>query len=98
MSLLIRILLAELDAASALPWAALMSLAHMTMRFPENLVLRTSCHELPRSPLNVVPWWSLCVIMACMGLPTFGEALGLQAGRVDGAPMLWSILCRDWLL
>ena len=38
--LLSRIIFVQVDAASALPWAALMSMAHMTMPFPENLVLR----------------------------------------------------------
>lgn len=75
-----------LDGAVLLPWAALMSLVHMTLPTPE-------------IPLDqFIPWWSLLVItVVTLGnaesLHLVKDALGLQVGRFDGGPLLWSILC-----
>ena len=44
-----------------------------------------------------IPWWSLLVItVVALGnaesLHPVKDALGLQVGRFDGGPLLWSIL------
>ncbi|CAK8994341.1 unnamed protein product [Durusdinium trenchii] len=72
-----------LNATAVLPWASLMSLAYMTVPVPE-------------MPLDdFVPWWSLFVILVAkvVGTEEMRTALGLQAGRLDGGPLAWSILC-----
>ena len=50
---------------------------------------------LSRMPLDdFVPWWSLFVILVAkvVGTEEMRTALGLQAGRLDGGPLAWSIL------
>lgn len=168
-SILMRYALHEpfLDPAVVLPWAALMSLMHMTIPAPENLagkrercwvsvwwrdvwkcpqetwkmlLLVALCHflldsvadlidpafkaaflcsnpwhwhilddygtskkqwrwnEITRMPLDqFIPWWSLLVITAVAminaeSMNPVKRALGLQAGRFDGGPLIWSVL------
>lgn len=87
-SILMRYALHEpfLYPAVVLPWAALMSLMHMTIPAPE-------------MPLDqFIPWWSLLVITAVAminaeSMNPVKRALGLQAGRFDGGPLIWSVLC-----
>ena len=44
-----------------------------------------------------IPWWSLLVITAVAminaeSMNPVKRALGLQAGRFDGGPLIWSVL------
>ena len=55
-------------------------------------------NEITRMPLDqFIPWWSLLVITAVAminaeSMNPVKRALGLQAGRFDGGPLIWSVL------
>ena len=73
----------EEASIAALPCASLLSLAQMTV----------PSLELPLG--EFVPWWSVMVlaVTASVGPADMRKAAGLQIGRLDGGPLLWSVIC-----